>query len=270
MTAAVRDILVHLDTPETVGSLVPAAVQLARDLGATGLTLAALGEVPVPIRPVSLPYGLLKAQERDLLDLIDRMETRARAAAPDMPIEWRGAVSPLAQTLLARWGVRSDLIVMSSPQVEGLPLAPVDVGAAILAAGRPVLVAPRLAPKLRFDRVLIGFKATREGRAALAAALPLLDRARRVLIASVGQAAAADLRDAAAFLHGHGIRAETTVIEDAADKDAGRTLLALAGKEGSDLLVTGAYGHSRTRELVFGGVTRTLLTEARLPCLMVH
>lgn len=267
---AVRDILVHLDAPETVGSLVPAAVQLARDLGAPGLTLAALAEVPVRISAAPLPLGLLKAHERDLLDLIDRMETRARAAAPDTPIEWRGAVSPLAQTLLGRWCVRSDLVVMSSPQVEGLPLAPVDVGAAILAAGRPVLVAPRLSPKLRFDRVLIGFKATREGRAALAAAVPLLDRARRVLIASVGAAPASDLRDAAAFLHGHGVRAETTVIEDAADRDAGRTLLALAAEQGSDLLVTGAYGHSRTRELVFGGVTQTLLTEARLPCLMVH
>lgn len=267
---AVRDILVHLDAPEIVGSLVPAAVQLARDLGAPGLTLAALAEVPIRISAAPLPFGLLKAHERDLLDLIDRMETRARAAASNTPIEWRSAVSPLAQTLLSRWSVRSDLIVMSSPQVEGVPLAPVDVGATVLAAGRPVLVAPRLSPKLRFDRVLIGFKATREGRAALAAALPLLDRARRVLIASVGPGPATDLRDAAAFLHGHGVRAETTLIEDAADRDAGRTLLALAADEGSDLLVAGAYGHSRTRELVFGGVTRTLLTEARLPCLMVH
>lgn len=266
----VRDILVHLDAPETVGSLVPAVVQLARDLGAPGLTLAALAEVPVRISAAPLPFGLLKARERDLLELIDRMETRARAAAPDTPIEWRGAVPAVAQTQLARWGVRSDLIVMSSPQVEGLPLATVDVGVAILAAGRPVLVAPRTAPKLRFDRVLIGVKATREGRAAVAAALPLLGRARRVLIASVGPAPGSDLRDAAAFLHGHGVRAETRMIEDAADRDAGRTLLALADEEGSDLLVTGAYGHGRTRELVFGGVTRTLLTEARLPCLMVH
>lgn len=267
---AVRDILVHLDAPETVGSLVPAVVQLARDLGAPGLTLAALAEVPVSMSAASLPFGLLKAKERALLDLIDRMETQARAAAPNIPIEWRGAVSALSQTLLGRWGVRADLIVMSSPQVEGLPLAPVDVGAAILAAGRPVLVAPRLSPKLRFDRVLIGFKSTREGRAALVAALPLLDRARRVLIASVGPAPASDLRDAAAFLYGHGVRAGTTVIEDASDRDAGRMLLGLAAEDRSDLLVTGAYGHSRARELVFGGVTRTLLTEARLPCLMVH
>lgn len=267
---AVRDILVHLDGPETVGSLVPAAVQLARDLGAPGLTLVALAKVPVHISAAPLPFGLLKAREQDLLGLIDRMESQARAAAPGTPIEWRGAVSPLAQSLLARWGVRSDLVVMSSPQVEGLSLAPVDVGAAVLAAGRPVLVAPRRAPKLRFDRVLIGFKATREGRAALAAALPLVGRARRVLIASVGPAPSGDLRDAAAFLHGHGVHADTTMIEVASDRDAGRTLLALAAQDGSDLLVTGAYGHSRTRELVFGGVTRTLLTEAGLPCLLVH
>lgn len=267
---AVREILVHLDSPEVVGALVPAAAELARDLRAPALTLAALAEVPLRMSAAPLPFGMLQARENALLDLLDRMETRARDAAPGVQIEWRGAVSPVAQTLLARWGVRADLIILSH-RGEGIAaMAPVDVGAAILAAGRPVLVAPRASPSLRFERVLIGFKSTREARAALAAAVPLLERTRRVLIASVGAAPANDLRDAATFLHGHGVRAETAVIDDVADGDAAGALLALAEEEQPDLLVTGAWGHGRAREMIFGGVTRTLLADGRLACLMVH
>ena len=267
---AVREILVHLDSPDVVGALVPAAAKLARDLRAPALTLAALAEIPVRMSAAPLPFGMLKAREHALLDLLDRMETRAREAAPGVQIEWRGAVSPVAQALLARWGVRADLIIMSHRGEGSAAMAPVDVGAAVLAAGRPVLVVPRPSPELRFERVLIGFKSTREARVALAAAVPLLDRARRVLVASVGPAPVNDLRDAATFLHGHGVRAETTIIDDVADRDAGSALLAKAEAEDSDLLVTGAWGHSRAREQVFGGVTRTLLADGRLACLMVH
>lgn len=266
---AVQEILVHLDGPEAVETLLPAAARLARDLGASGLTVGALAQVSVPIRPVGPTLGMLQARERELLDLIDRMETRARALETGLRLEWRGAVSPIAQDLLSRWSLRADLVVMSSPPAQGRGMAAVDVGAAVLAAGRPVLVAPRAAPDLRFDRVLIGFKSTREGRAALAAAVPLLAEARRVLIASVGASPVNELRDAVAFLHGHGVTADTRVLDEA-DGDAGRVLLDLAEEDGSDLVVTGAYGRSRTREMVFGGVTRTLLNEARLPCLMVH
>jgi nucleotide-binding universal stress UspA family protein len=267
---AVREILVHLDSPEVVSDLLPAAAQLAHDLGASGLTLAALAEVPIPRGPISPTLGLLQARERDLLDLIDRMESRARAMEPGLRLEWRGAVSPVAQSLLNRWSVRADLVVMSSPLSGNQALSPVDVGVSILAAGRPVLVAPRRSPNLRLDRILVGFKPTREGRAALAGAVPLLERARRVLVVSVGPASVNDLRDAAAFLHGHGVTVETRALEEADDRDAGRVLLDLAAEDRSDLLVTGAYGRSRARELVFGGATRTLLSEARLPCLMVH
>src|SRR5690606_2782123 len=95
---AVREILVHLDSPEVVDTLAPAAAKLAQRLGAPALTLAALAEIPVHMSAAPLPLGLLKAREARLLNLLDRMETRARAAAPGVQIEWRGIVSPTAQT----------------------------------------------------------------------------------------------------------------------------------------------------------------------------
>lgn len=268
---AVRDILVYLDGPEALDTLLPAAVQLARDLGADALTAAALGAVPVPITGAGLSLALLDARERELVDVVQRMRGPAERRAAGLRFDWRGAVSPIAQNLLSRWVVRSDLVVVSAPRPRKTDLAPVDIGQLILAAGRPVLVAPRLSPKLALDRVLIGFKSTREGRMALAAAAPLLKNAHRVLLVAIGQARdSPDLEDAAAFLALHGVQADIRCLDDDDDRDAGRILLDLAEADGTDLLVTGAYGRSRARELVFGGVTRTLLSEARLPCLMVH
>lgn len=78
---AVRDILVHLDAPQTMGSLVPATVQLARDPGAPGLTPAALAEVPIRISAAPLPFGLLKAHEPPLLAALGGRAAAIRAIA---------------------------------------------------------------------------------------------------------------------------------------------------------------------------------------------
>lgn len=226
---AVNDVLVYLDGPEAVEGLLPATTQLARNLGAVGLTVSALGAVSVPLTGAGLSLALLEVREREVLDTIESMRRRAEHKADGLRFVWRGAVSPCAQDLLSRWTVRSDLIVVSTPRSRKTELAPVDIGELILTAGRPVLVAPRVAPKLVFDRVLIGFKATREGRAALAAAIPLLKGARRVLLVGIGQAQdGPDLADAAAFLAPHGVHAEVRALADEDDRDAGRILLELA------------------------------------------
>lgn len=267
----IRRILVHLDRPGAVEGLLPAVADLARDLGATGVTAAALGEVPVQVTAASLSLALLQARERDLLDAIDVMRERVESRMGEGQLDWRGAVSPVAQDLLSRWAVRADLIVTSAPTSDGAVLARLDVGELILAAGRPVLIVPRVWSRLRFGRVLIGFKPTREGRAALAASVPFLKAGTEVLLVGVGGSRQSlDLEDASAFLGDHGVRASIRCVDDQEDRGAGRVLLDLAEAERCDLLVTGAYGRSRARELVFGGVTRTLLSRARLPCLMVH
>lgn len=267
----VRTILMGVDGPAALLSLAPEADRLAAALGAERLIIAALGEVPVPVTAASLSLGLLRAQERDLKDLIDRMREQAEDAHLRTPMEWRGEVTPLAQSRLAQWAVRADLVIVPTPTPEPQPLRRLDVGGLALSAGRPVLVVPRSAPTLRFDRILLGFKSTREGRAAVAAAIPHLGSGARVLLAVVGDAAAADeAADAAAFLRAHGAVVEDRRLDDWGDVDAGTALLRLATEDRSDLLIIGGYGRGRARELIFGGVTRTVLSEARLPCLMVH
>jgi len=267
----IRNILLSVDGPASLASLVPPADRLASDVGAGRLIIAALGEVSVPVTAASLNLPVVHARERGLQGLIDRMREEATGLGLTTPVDWRGEVTAAAEVRLARLSVLADLVVTPGATRRLEPLRRLDVGALVLSAGRPVLVAPRVRPDFRFRRVLVGFKSTREGRAALSGSLPLLRAAERVVLAVIGEGASrAEADDAAAFLGEHGAAVTIRRVEDVSDAEAGEALLALAREEASDLLVTGAYGRGRARERIFGGVTRTLLEEARLPCLFVH
>ena len=151
-----------------------------------------------------------------------------------------------------------------------------DVSAAELAitSGRPVLVAPPGAPPLAGRQVLLAWKDTREARRALSDALPFFEQAERVVVAAVSpknQAGQAhiEVADVAAALKRRGVAAEARVVEDA-HPDGGAQLLSEASLAGADLIVCGAYGHSRLGEWAFGGVTRDLLSQDQVYLLLSH
>ena len=146
----------------------------------------------------------------------------------------------------------------------------------VMSSGRPVLMVPFAGdfPTVG-DRVLVAWNASREAARAVNDALPLLEKASLVTVLAVnprhgigghGDVPAADI---ALHLARHGVRAEAahTVANDIPD---GEALLSYAADIGADLIVAGAYGHSRARELVFGGVTRTLLAEMTVPVFLSH
>jgi nucleotide-binding universal stress UspA family protein len=146
----------------------------------------------------------------------------------------------------------------------------------VMSSGRPVLVVPFAGefPTLA-EHVLVAWNASREAARAVNDALPLLERAKMVTVLAInprhgigghGDVPAADI---ALHLARHGVRAEAshTVARDIPD---GEALLSYAADIGADLIVAGAYGHSRAREMVFGGVTRTLLAEMTVPVFLSH
>lgn len=147
---------------------------------------------------------------------------------------------------------------------------------AILAAGRPTLVVPYAGafPTLG-EHAVIAWNATRESTRAVTDALPLLKRAKKVTVivgdAKPGAGGHGDTpgADVALYLARHGVSVEVSP-ERTAGIDVGSLLLSRISDLGADLLVMGAYGHSRVRELVLGGVTRTLLREMTVPVLMSH
>jgi len=141
----------------------------------------------------------------------------------------------------------------------------------IMESGAPVLLCPPGLESLSFGTVLVAWKDTRESRRAIAEALPLLKLAGRVLLVGICRETAqagveAQMRQVLERLARHGIKAEAEA-PPAVKPSTAEDLLAVAASRGADLMVLGAYGHSRMREWVFGGVTTDLLAGAPLSLL---
>jgi nucleotide-binding universal stress UspA family protein len=160
-----------------------------------------------------------------------------------------------------------DLVVLGQPDPdEPAPSVMADFPAqAVLTCKAPVLIVPYAGRHDSIgENVLIAWNGSEEATRAVHDAIPVLQRARKVTVAMFnpawqrdmqGKAVGADLAD---YLARQGITIDLT--EQTTDVDAGEALLALAGKLGADLLVMGYYGHSRFREMVLGGTTRTVLS----------
>lgn len=165
----------------------------------------------------------------------------------------------------------SDLLVLARAAVETDTNAEVSFETALLQSGRPLLLAPPTVPERLTGTILVAWNGSVEGTRAVAAALTLIAKAERVVVATVetakttGQSA----EDLAGYLAWHGVRAQVRQFSAGAEP-VGATLLRAAAEVSADLLVTGGYGHSRWRELILGGVTRHLLSHTSVPVLMTH
>ena len=146
----------------------------------------------------------------------------------------------------------------------------IDPGELILHLGRPVLVAPPFVNEVALRRIVIAWKDTREARRAVWDSLPLLTEAEEVIIVAVDDEKASDGSDRLSeYLAQHGIT-RTRQVRPVAQPGISGAIMAVARSEGADLIVAGAYGHSRVREVIFGSVTRDLLEAAPVCCLMSH
>jgi len=138
---------------------------------------------------------------------------------------------------------------------------------ALLASGRPVLLAPAEAPKLIGDNIALAWNNSHEAARALANAMPLLLKAKTVRVLSVGDTGAPAL---AAHLAWYGIRAEAEDVYPVAGVGAGELLLSAAREANADLLLMGGYGHAPWRQVLFGGATREVIGTSLLPVLLSH
>jgi nucleotide-binding universal stress UspA family protein len=183
-------------------------------------------------------------------------------------IAWHQEVGREAEWVVD-YGRTSDLLVVGRPS-ENQGVSPGTLEAALMESGRPVLIPGAVPVDTR--TIAIAWKPTREAARAVSAAMPLIEQATRVIILTLAEEdrverdSATRLRDA---LQRQGVGAEIQRLQ----KQAGgtpETLLAAAGEVGAGLLVMGGYGHSRLREMVFGGMTAHILRAASIPVLMAH
>ena len=142
----------------------------------------------------------------------------------------------------------------------------------LMGSGRPILIAPETRPSSVTGTIVVGWKETPGAARALAAAIPLLQRAQRVVLVGIAEQhhAAPDLGHLAQQLRWHGISAETRLEDRVGAETVAVRLVATATRLAADLLVVGGYGHRPLREVVFGGVTQALIERADMPVFMVH
>jgi nucleotide-binding universal stress UspA family protein len=269
-----KTILVHLDEDPRRKERLALAAALAGRLDAHLVGLFALGSARIP------SYALAEAGPV-IRDIEERRRREAAAAAEaefrqaerrgNGRSEWRLSTEDAAAAvrLSARY---ADLAVLGQPQ-PGQALARAFVEEVILSAGRPVLMVPyagRFADAGR--RVLVAWNAGREAARAVTDALPLLAAAQSVEVVAFGAEGdhgAIPGADIALFLARHGVKA-TAARQSAPDVDIGSQILSRAADTDADLIVMGAYGHSRLRELALGGATRSVLDAMTVPVLMSH
>lgn len=208
---------------------------------------------------------LLRAEEQSVeKQLADaEQEFRGALSARIKNLEWRSALTFPDNFVAAE--VRSADLVIVSARAEAVadPYAGASADDLVMEAGRPVLVVPESEQWLDPRRILIAWKDTRESRRAAFDALPLLARADEVVVAEVCEGKTKDeasdrTADVVAWLGAHGIFA-SALVETTAD-DTATKLDDIASNVGAGLVVAGAYGHSRFREWVLGGVTRRYVT----------
>jgi nucleotide-binding universal stress UspA family protein len=164
-----------------------------------------------------------------------------------------------------------DLVVMArAAALDGLPRDRLET--LLIACGRPLLVTPAGGSMRELGTALVCWKETRDAARALSAAMPLLARARRVVVVSVaenGRAPRAALDEVVASLGWHGIAAQGHLVERAGHSTAD-ALFATARTHGADLMVMGAYGHRHLAQVLFGGCTQSAIEGAPCPVFLVH
>jgi nucleotide-binding universal stress UspA family protein len=179
------------------------------------------------------------------------------------------SVTGREEDLVAQQARLADLTVVPHPDAGEDVSSSDALHAVLFDSGRPVLIAPQVAPQTIGARVCLGWNGTAESASAVYAALPWLQRADavRILSADGYQRRGPGAPDLAAYLALHGVHADIVMFHSVSNS-VGAGLLAAARDFGCDMLAMGAYSHSRLRQLILGGVTRHVLEHGSLPIMM--
>ncbi|RXG95507.1 universal stress protein [Bradyrhizobium zhanjiangense] len=221
---------------------------------------------------------LIEDGEASVKRRLASLEAQFRAATRNRGghAEWRSAMDFPMRFVLEQ--ARCADIVISGGQSPAFSdaFALASAKDLVMQAGRPLLVVPDNANWLDLRSVLVAWKDTPEARRAVVDALPMLRKARDVTIVEIPEqgdnrsVVMAGVSDVAAWLARHGVTATARVSEAARNESAAAQLDKVAGDVGAGLIVAGAYGHSRFRELILGGVTQYLVTQSARSVLLSH
>ncbi|WP_426146240.1 universal stress protein [Polaromonas sp. DSR2-3-2] len=280
MNESFAQLLVHMDALPKAQQRLEAARRLGQAQGAAVTALYAVMShfVELPFAPEIGP-GIASA----LQDIDDQQRRLARTAfdqalaTPGTAVEWAEIRQDPMMAAFAQQAFYADLMVLGQhdPSTASSSGVPSDFAENVMVmSGKPALILPYagMPPAVIGETVVIAWKPAREAARAVSVAMPLLKRARRIVILSWsgGDAKVVGKRlDLRGYLRLNGITADW--LEQGDEPSAlGEVLLSRSFDMGADLLVMGCYSHSRAREWVLGGTSRTVLESMTLPVLMAH
>lgn len=275
----IKDILVTLPTSDAPSLALDYAITVARTFDAhlTGVAL---------VQDLSSAGALFDGATAIVLDDYRReVEAAAEAAKVQFEETWQreglsaesmvlnAGVSSLPE-LLARTARRFDLTILPQADPEDGRSGEMMIEAALLGSGRPILIVPHLQDGgVEFDRILACWDGSHNAARAIADAMPFLMRAKQVELVTVAADGKADESitglNIAHHLSRHDVNVEVRNIV-AHGQDVSLRIRSHAAQQSADLIVMGGYGHSRLREFVLGGATRSMLESTVVPTLMSH
>ncbi|NJO33725.1 MAG: universal stress protein [Rhodospirillales bacterium] len=269
-----KSILLPIDQSEQMPAVLETARLLASIFEATieGVALRpAFAEIvaPDPIVAVTIPPADWNETEfcRTVRQTFDTYAA-SHSSSAGARFRWRGG-SAIEDGALGSLGRVHDVSILGRPGGRGARMTALE--AALFDSGRPVLMAPPVAPKTLGENVLVHWNASTETARCILFAMPLLKKAKRVSLIAVEGAIAPgpSVKEAVGYLAAHGIDASDKTVAGRTSRP-GEAILAEAASIGADLLIKGAYTQSRLRQMIFGGATSHILSAAELPVFFAH
>lgn len=271
-----RTVMVSLAVDQNNARLLEIAGQVAKHFSAdvTGVTAA----------DFTPPLYYTSGEQAEKLEVLgseaivsktDALEREFRISMQDVTgaIEWRAA-QDIPARFVATQARACDLVISGSGGGMSDPCTVPDPADLVMQLGRPLLVVPALTGRADLSRVLVAWKDNPEARRAVNAALPLLKRAARVLVVGVVEEdvnrdqAQAGVADVVGWLVRHEVPATGQIPDE--DGNVALQLDRIATTMEAGVIVAGAYGHSRFREWILGGVTQYLVSQTKRCALLSH
>jgi nucleotide-binding universal stress UspA family protein len=261
-----KSILLPVDQSELMASALETSRLLANLFEGTveGVALRpAFAEIvaPDPIVAVTIPPADWSETEfcRSVRQTFDAFATAHPAGQSNSArFRWRGSLARVY-----------DVTVLSRPGNRGARMSALE--AALFDSGHPVLMAPPTTPKTLGESITIHWNASTETARVMLLALPILRKAKRVVLLSVEGhiVPGPSSKDAVGYLEANGVAATEKSVVPRSGRP-GEAILAEAKAQGADLLIKGAYTQSRLRQMIFGGATSHILGAAELPVFFAH
>jgi nucleotide-binding universal stress UspA family protein len=272
-------LMVHLELGHKNTALLNIAGDLAERLHAAVIGIAVCQPMRILYNDGYVPGEIIEQDRKEIDDEMKAAEAEFRTALSRRigVTEWRSAVTYTSLSdHLAKEARCADLVITGVDKNVSMfdTSRHVDIGDLVMQAGRPCLIIPAATERLALEHVVVGWKETAETRRAIRDALPLLQAAAgQVTVVEIAPeadlpAARDRVRDVTLWLKRHGVEASPVAVPSTGDDTA--RLNAAMREQGADLLIAGAYGHSRVREWALGGVTRDLLLRAERCALVSH